>query len=555
LSQVNEPSWKTWSIAQDGEASQVRAFIERVTLSSGDYFDPDATGITVVVGANNAGKSTVLRQIAQKLQHGSGHWVPGFPQVVTHQSIRREVQSKNFLQWLSLNAKFVEGSFGDESVFMRNGRQFSLGTIAGYDTVNWDSLADLYPEFVFFADASSRLQQPLSNALRQTTNEAPSAPVHYFQDDRRLFKQLRDLSRRVFDVDLTLDDFGNYISVRVGTVTTPIPRRDEPLGAFGDEVANLPTLDSQGDGMRSFFGLVVPLMAAPPKIILVDEPEAFLHPPQARALGRILADIAYEKSVQVIAATHDKDFIAGLLSSKSPVSVVRLVRSGQSTRVATLSSTRLQQVWDDRNLRYTNILNGLFSKLVVVCESEQDCRFYEAAFDRYAEKYADDDSVDTIPVDDILFVPSGGKSGFFALHSVLEDLAVPTATIADIDVLGDDAILRPIATRGGLEWTDLQTSLRVLRSALTDGKWATAKRSGDRAFTVDSLTAFNTLVSQFDSAGLTILRVGELEGFAPAFPKDRAWLRAALEQGAYASSEAEALVARVMAYYANTKLS
>ncbi|WP_176141329.1 ATP-dependent nuclease [Agreia bicolorata] len=505
--------------------------------------------MTVLVGANNAGKSTVLRQINEKLNYGAGHTTLGVPQVVTSQTIHRSVLGKNLLQWLHENAKFVEGTYGTESIFVKNGRHFSHSVVANMDLQHLDSLNDLYSEFVFFADASSRLQLPLASGLRGYPSEPPSSPMHHFQDDRKLFGQLQDLSRRVFDTDLTLDDFGSAISIRVGSVSSPLPRRDEPLGSFGDELMRLPMLDTQGDGMRSFFGLIVPLLAAPPKIILVDEPEAFLHPPQARALGRILADIAHEKSVQVIAASHDKDFIAGLLSSQSPVSVVRLVRTRRSTRVATLSASRLQEVWDDRNLRYTNILNGLFSKLVVVCESEQDCRFYEAAFDRYAEKYRSSPTVPTIPVSDILFVPSGGKGGFASLHTVLRDLSVPTATIADIDVFEEDAVLKPISDHAGLDWDKVSKQLRILRSALPGGNLNSAKKYGERVFKVDSLAAFNELVSTFDAAGMMALRVGELEGFAPAFAKDRAWLRSALEQGADASTEAEAVVSRVLGFY------
>ena len=48
-------------------------------------------------------------------------------------------------------------------------------------------------------------------------------------------------------------------------------------------------LKRQGDGMRSFASVVLHLLATvTPSILMLDEPEAFLHPPQARLLGTSL---------------------------------------------------------------------------------------------------------------------------------------------------------------------------------------------------------------------------------------------------------------------------
>ena len=46
-----------------------------------------------------------------------------------------------------------------------------------------------------------------------------------------------------------------------------------------------PLLDKQGDGMKSYAGILFEAVVANLDITLIDEPEAFLHPPQMRRLG------------------------------------------------------------------------------------------------------------------------------------------------------------------------------------------------------------------------------------------------------------------------------
>lgn len=50
-----------------------------------------------------------------------------------------------------------------------------------------------------------------------------------------------------------------------------------------------------GDGVKCFVGLCLSILACPFRIVLIDEPEAFLHPPTAYSLGRNLSQWAKEK--------------------------------------------------------------------------------------------------------------------------------------------------------------------------------------------------------------------------------------------------------------------
>jgi predicted ATPase len=87
--------------------------------------------------------------------------------------------------------------------------------------------------------------------------------------------------------------------------------------------------------MRSVLGLLIPLVTDHYCISLIDEPEAFLHPPRARTLGTEVANLASTNESQLLLATHDKNFLQGLVESGAPVTVVHLTREGDDTGTAT----------------------------------------------------------------------------------------------------------------------------------------------------------------------------------------------------------------------------
>jgi hypothetical protein len=234
-------------------------------------------------------------------------------------------------------------------------------------------------------------------------------------------EELDQLSRRVFDIPLSLDRLNGSTTLRVGAFNGEIPLINRPTPEYAAAVNGFPPLEGQGDGVRSFIGLALHLMTSSQPIILIDEPEAFLHQAQAKALGRWLAKESVSRNRQVIVATHDRNMVLGLLDAETPVTVLRLSRSGDEAHLSQLASERLSEVWADPVFRYSNVLDGLFYSAVCVCEADADCRFYSAVLDGL-----EDGGEAPIKPDDVLFVPSGGKQRAPKLASALKDLKVLT---------------------------------------------------------------------------------------------------------------------------------
>ena len=138
--------------------------------------------------------------------------------------------------------------------------------------------------------------------------------------------------------------------------------------------------------MRSFSGVLLNIIAGNKSVTLLDEPEAFLHPPQARLLGEILAKHTHQNK-QLFISTHSEDFLKGLLTTgKENVRVVRINREGDINHMSLLDNEGVRTLWKDPILRFSNILSGLFHSKVVICEADTDCRFYQSVVDSIVER-------------------------------------------------------------------------------------------------------------------------------------------------------------------------
>ena len=187
--------------------------------------------------------------------------------------------------------------------------------------------------------------------------------------------------------------------------------------------------------MRSFATVILRTLAqATMTIILLDEPEAFLHPPQARLLGELIAK-ERASNRQLFIATHSQDVLQGLLNvTPDNLRIIRLQRRGNVNSVKELDKGLAKKISSDSIMKFSSVLSGIFHKRVIICESDSDCMFYSAILDA--------PSVHGTESPDVLFVQAGGKQRMAVLAETLRGLDVMVDVIADIDVLNDLSVLK-----------------------------------------------------------------------------------------------------------------
>lgn len=569
-----------------GDASSFGFALERALLISGDEVSFTPAGITAIVGGNNVGKSTFLVELVNKVGQYSGN--PQSPtKIVDSIHTHKRGEQRDAVAWLAQHSTF----FGDSTNpgFMRPG--------AGHQHItsqvsHWGSdapeVGPIHPFLCFYGNAQGRFGLSGSVEMRESHTDPPTHPVHALQDSAQLRSDLNRATAEVFRTELTLDNLGRTLRLRVGRLEASAPPVDDVSADYREAMASLPTLDEQGDGMRSLLGILLPLITASYPLIVIDEPEAFLHPPQAHALGRQLGLLAASRQVQVIVATHDKDFLAGLLESDAPVSVVRLTRDRTGVHAHQLVQDKVRELWTDPVLRYTNVLDGLFHRLVVLAEAEGDCSYLSAALDAWDSQARGDTTVAT---NEVLFLPTGGKGGMTKVARALSAVRVPVVAAPDLDVLAEKSVLKALVEAVGGSWTadmeanydsatrDLRGSgdtvkvgsvldaINELLSQRRDedytapikeqvktqlrsgsGPWAHVKQFGLSAFKGEAAPAVRTLLSLLEAQRVVPVHEGELESLAPeiAAAKGPGWLPEALAQAAFQNSATQKHVARIL---------
>ena len=192
-----------------------------------------------------------------------------------------------------------------------------------------------------------------------------------------------------------------------------------------DVMSQYRTLDDEGDGYRSFVGVVLSLLLSENRVVLLDEPEAFLHPAQARELGRWIAKHSTDIDGQIVIATHDADFISGILTEDTEVDIYRLNRRGDRTVYNHMSPDITEELADDPLLSSQRVLEAIFHEGVIVCEGGSDKAVYRSI------------TVNELGNDQLLFVNAHGKHSIKDITSALREANIPVAAITDIDVLRD----------------------------------------------------------------------------------------------------------------------
>ncbi|KRA33223.1 hypothetical protein ASD68_09320 [Rhodanobacter sp. Root627] len=514
---------------------------ETITFSDGTTLTLEGDDIVVFVGPNNAGKSAALRELEA--------WVArSIPGLVIKDATMRKVGTHADLR-VYLDAKAQKNG---DSV------NLSYGGI-GYNIHHshlpyFDRSDDRHPVAPFFAKrltTESRIVDSNAAPAIALFQSPPTHPIHILLMNPDLSKDISDKFRHAFGRDLTpFRAGGGNFPLYVGEKPEVPEGKDELCKEFVTALQNSNViLEKQGDGMRSFAAVTLHVLAAQTHSIqFLDEPEAFLHPPQARLLGRYIAENRTGNS-QLFISTHSTDILDGLIAGGSDkVRIVRLRREGSVNRVKELNNEQTQATAKDTLARFSRVFDGIFFEHVVICEADADCMFYQSILDIPSI------SGDRRP--DVLFIHTAGKHRMANLADTLRSLDVPVTVIADIDILNDESTFKNLFQKLGGDWTAVNKHWKTVSDAVLKqspplnaeqiarliGKelegvtgtgefphekerainnvfksvspWSAMKRSGRSALPAgEPIKHFDALSNICSKYGLWIVPVGEIEGF------------------------------------------
>jgi hypothetical protein len=318
-----------------------------------------------------------------------------------------------------------------------------------------------------------------------------SKPQHVLYDDEILMGKISKLFRRAFGKDLMFDfRGGSKLPIHVGEMPDVKANPDRVSNSYVQAVRLNPLLDKQGDGMKSYAGILFEAIVADVDVTLIDEPEAFLHPPQMRRLGETLAK---EVKGQLMIATHSSDIMRGFLEgTQGSVRILRIRRVDGENRVTEASPEVIQGLWEKPELRYSNALEGIFHEQTIICEDDSDCRLINSVADHMA-------AVSKKQWLDTAYVPTGGKHGVPKVASVLRQIGVPIKAVFDIDFLSEEGLVKSTVEAFGGQWVDIRPSWVRVDAAV---------RSGTKAMSVEQIK--EGIVSLLKSAQVDDLPKGDV---------------------------------------------
>jgi len=402
--------------------------IRTLTFNDGTQLELVPGHVVVLVGPNNVGKSNALQALAAELRQESrsGH------RVITGVNLAEaDGHPEPLVDWVKGRFHRFRPGPGDPWVYGTASATVNESQLNEVP-LHRNTLIQIRRVVTFVANAQERLNltRPASPIDRRRT--APQTPIQALFGDTEKVERLSDASLGAFGQPLTFSHHDGFWRLRLGAPrveATITGRHLFPTAETQSAIDALPVVEEQGDGLRSYLGVLLELLADRHLFIMLDEPEAFLHPPQARQLA---TEIMRTKPIhsQLFVATHDSNFVRGLLdATDADLSIVRIERREDRNPVRVINPGTVVAVSSDPVLRHSSVLDSLFHSGAVVCEAEPDCLLYESAL-------KDNSLIGGGKT--IHFLGSSGKQRVRKTCELLTSLGVPTAAIVDFDILKNE---------------------------------------------------------------------------------------------------------------------
>lgn len=522
--------------------------------------DLECSGLVVVVGPNSSGKSQLLQDIYRR--------ICGEPRQLV---VASEVQIEKpplepFLRCLEDEGYFstIEDDSGAKHMrplTMYLGTGQPLTQIQPHQAQQWHG--SFTPEAPQFPRRSSEFLNHFGRMLvtalfldRRLTSLAaagvidfvtqpPQHDLHalYLDDKARalLYTEMLSSFGRAVWPDMSR---GNAISLKVSDEGL-LPTAEDRLSH--KKMAAFRSIETEGDGMKSYLATCVSLLLGRRPVCLIDEPEMCLHPPQAYNLGRFIGRFGASPDGATLVATHSSHLLRGVIQTAQQVQIVRLTRRDRAFSAYRVPASDLADALSRPTLRAEAVLDGIFAQAVVVVEADGDRLVYQSAW----ETLHDDFRID------LHFSAVGGTGGIADTCQLYRTLSIPIAVIADLDMLVDNErmsrvlkklvndptvaeeliqscnlvaesvrLLPPIVSAAdvaknlvaigaqNMDWTkqdDVQVRCRLRKLANDIDRMRRLKRGGIGAYPGELGDRMRALLERLRGHGLFLVPVGELE--------------------------------------------
>lgn len=374
--------------------------------------------------------------------------------------------------------------------------------------------------FVHHISAANRLQAVADTSFNKRT-QAATHPAHVLFSDPELEKKISSIVESLFGSSLMLNPgLGSALGFHFGEQVDATQFGGDRCQEYANALEEVPPIQDARDGIKAAVGLILQTIAFSNSVSLVDEPDLYLHPPQAYSLAKLMAE--NNPNGQLVLATHSARFVQGLVeAAEDRLTLIRLERSNASSSVHVADTSVFQQIKDDPVLKFTSIVDGLFYKSSVICEDANDCLLYRYAVEKVGRSGLDDET---------LWLSASGKYNFAKMIRTSMALSVRPVCVADFDLISqkEDTYKRalvPMLEAYGESPSEIVNLLEneVFPAIKSNSKvsWESLKANGieDLKPYADIFNAVESVLDKLKVLGVLVVREGELESLhVPRLP-------------------------------------
>ena len=388
-----------------------------------------------------------------------------------------------------------------------------LAALAYADDPSDEDLERLCRDFLALFTLRLDGQTRLSLMHPQAAGDPESHPTNHlgalFRDDEARAR-IREITHDAFGLSFVIDPTdGTHFRVRMAE-RAPMDNDEEQSvsdrsRAFHGRASDI---DEMSDGIRAFTGLTAAVLSADYRIMLVDEPEAFLHPPLIRKLGKRLTQLAAERGANVLAATHSPDFVMGCITAGQAVNIVRLTWRKNVPGARLLAADKLETMMRDPLLRSTGVLGALFHEGAVVCEADADRVFYAEVNERLLAHRAGG-------ADGVVFLNAQNKQTVRRIIRPLREMGLPAAAVLDLDLLKGREDFRDLLRSAFVPevfWEPWEDQRRRLHQQINNADY---KAGGIHRLQGETRQLAVSLLDTLAEYGVFLVPTGELECWLP----------------------------------------
>lgn len=475
------------------------------------------TPVTVFVGPNNSGKSKVLSEIHRFCSSGQKNATDVIIDEIEFH-VFTEIAAEEKIKRVTLKPHATESVVPEHVIVGKRGTRHQVPRAQLIEAFkNTNSQANRFCQWylqynTLILDGQSRIgliNQQAAGDLQQPPHT--SFQVLFRDDARRT--EVRRIIHEAFNAYFAIDPT-NLGQLRLRLSPRAPSSHMEERGIHDEAVrfhaAALP-IEQASDGVKAFTGMITEIIAGDPAVLLIDEPEAFLHPSLAFKLGDEIARASLGSEKRLFVSTHSPNFVMGCIQSGAPVNIVRLTYRDGAATARVLPNEDILRLMRNPLLRSTGVLSGLFYEFVVVTEADADRAFYQEINERL-QRYMPE-----FGIPNCLFINAQNKQTVQTIIRPLRDLGIPAAGIVDIDVLKE----------GGSVWTSFLESAfvpEIERNSLSTARSAVKQRfdqigkemkreGGVQLLAGGDREAAKNLLERLAEYGLFAVPHGELESW------------------------------------------